>query len=124
MSRTPPESELESEVRELTRLLREDPSFDDIRSALVAKGIAVSNVILAGLIEGEDESQYGVAITSGLKCIRFDLAADGSVTEWAEVVDIDSLTVDFQAVKVAVQLAKHRWGSLEGRGRCGPSVHF
>ncbi|MDZ5446532.1 hypothetical protein U2F26_28055 [Micromonospora sp. 4G57] len=58
------EAELRLEVSELTELLREDSDFADLRNLLAARGLHASEVLLAGLIGGEDNSQYGVFITA------------------------------------------------------------
>jgi hypothetical protein len=73
VAKRPPEELLQLEVRELTGLLRHDASFADLRDALASKGLPASVAILAGLIEGEDESRYGAVLTPGLECIVFEL---------------------------------------------------
>ena len=40
--------------------MRNDASSASLREALAAKGVSASETILAGLIEGEDESRSGV----------------------------------------------------------------
>jgi hypothetical protein len=69
-ARRPPEELLQQEVRELTDLLRHADSFADLRDVLAARGTPASETILAGLIESEDESRYGVILTAGQKCVR------------------------------------------------------
>ena len=58
-----PEALLQQEVRELTDLLRNERSFADLRELLTAKERRASQVILAGLIDGEDTSRYGAILT-------------------------------------------------------------
>lgn len=104
---TPPADLLQQEVAELTDLLRSDDSFEDIREALGAHGLPVSSTVLAGLIEGEDESQYGVLLTPGQECIRFEIDPEGSTTTWERVDDPDSLAGDFQAVSAGLDMIRN-----------------
>ncbi len=128
MTKVPSEEDLRSEVSELTDLLRHDEDFADLRDALTAKGLAMATTVLAGLIEGEDESRYGVAIRRDGKCVLFELASSGLLTHWEEVADLDLLSADFQAVRVGIsmvenretrleELARHVWG-LHGQLSC------
>jgi hypothetical protein len=107
MTKVPSEEDLRSEVSELTDLLRHDEDFADLRDALTAKGLAMATTVLAGLIEGEDESRYGVAIRPDGKCILFELASSGLFTHWEEVADLDSLSADFQAVRVGISMVEN-----------------
>ena len=106
MTRLPSQEELEEEVGELTHLLRGDKSFVDLRNALSAEGLSVSETVLAGLIEGEDESLYGVVVGLDGGCARFEMASDGKFTQWETVHDLDSLSSDFQAVRVAFDMVR------------------
>ena len=63
MAKMPAEELLRQEVEELTDLMRHSPSFADFREALAEKGLTASQTVLAGLIEGEDESRCGVIFT-------------------------------------------------------------
>jgi hypothetical protein len=101
------EEQLQQEVRELTDLFRTDRSFQDLRAALAAKGLSASTTILAGLMEGEDESQYGVIVTADQECVRFECARDGRLTCWEVVEDPDGLTSDFGAVAVGIAMRAH-----------------
>lgn len=105
MARRASEEQLRLEVRELTDLLREDRSFADLRDVLLAKGLSPSDVILVGLIEGEDESRYGV-IATGEECIRFETAPNGALTLWEFVEDLDALANDFEAASVGVAMKR------------------
>jgi hypothetical protein len=78
----PPEELLQQEVRELTDLLRNADSFSGLRDVLATKGLPASEVILAGLIEGEDESRCGVILTASHECVRFETASSGSLARW------------------------------------------
>jgi hypothetical protein len=104
------EEQLQQEVRELTDLLRNADSFADLRDALAAKGVSAAETILAGLIEGEDESRYGVIVTANQECVRFESAPDGWLTRWEMIEHPDALTADFQAV--AVGIAMKRGGEI------------
>jgi hypothetical protein len=104
--RRPPVELLQQEVRELTDLLRHADSFADLRDTLAAKGLPASKCILGGLIEGEDESRYGVILTASQDCIRFETAPNGSITRWELVDKPDALTSDFQAVSVGISMMR------------------
>lgn len=105
-ARQPPEELLQQEVRELTSLLRHADSFADLRDALAARGLAASQIILAGLIEGEDESRYGVILTANQECIRFEADPGGSLTRWENIDNPDVLTSGFQAVSVGISMMR------------------
>lgn len=104
--RRPPGEQLQQEVRELTELLRHAGTFADLRDALTAKGLPASEVVLAGLIEGEDESRYGVLLTTNQGCVRFETAPNGSLTRWETVDEPHALTSDFQAVSVGISMMR------------------
>jgi hypothetical protein len=98
--------QLQLEVRELTDLLRTDDAFADLREVLTAKGLSPSDTILAGLLDGEDESSYGVIITSDGECIRFETAPDSSLMTWDVIQDLDTLADDFRAPSVAMAMKR------------------
>lgn len=102
----PSEEMLQQEVRELTDLLRHAGSFADLRNALAARGSPASETILAGLIEGEDESRYGVILTASQECVRFETAPNGSLTTWEIIDEPNALTSDFQAVSVGISMVR------------------
>jgi hypothetical protein len=107
--RHPPEELLQQEVRELTDLLRYADSFADLRDALAARGAPASETILAGLIEGEDDTRYGVILTGSqecVQCVRFETAPNGSITRWEIIDRPDALTSDFQAVSVGISMMR------------------
>jgi hypothetical protein len=104
--RHPPEELLQQEVRELTDLLRHADSFADLRAALDARGSPASETILAGLIEGEDESRYSVILTASQECVRFEATPNGSLTTWEIIDEPDALTSDFQAVSVGISMMR------------------
>jgi len=106
VTRLPSQESLEEEVRELTHLFRADESFVDLRNALSSRGLSVSETVLAGLIEGEDESCYGVVVGLDGGCARFEMTPDGMFTQWETVHDLDSLSSDFQAVRVAFDMVR------------------
>lgn len=97
---------LRQEVEELTDLLRSDAAFADLRDVLTDRGLLPSETLLAGLIESEDESSYGVFLTVDLHCIRFETGPDGELTEWRNIDDLSALTKDFQAVAVAIAMRR------------------
>jgi RIO-like serine/threonine protein kinase len=100
------EALLKDEVVELTDLMRRDDSFEALRSILMSKGLHVRETILAGLIDSEDMSQYGVLLTRDARLVLFDVASDGTVRQWDVVADPESLEADFQAVGVAIALQR------------------
>ena len=104
--RRPPEELLQQEVRELTDLLRNAGSFADLREALATRGLPASETVLAGFIAGEDESLYGVILTSNQECVRFEIAPNGSITEWELIDEPDALASDFKAVSVGIDMMK------------------
>jgi hypothetical protein len=105
-SRLPSEELLEQEVRELTDLLRTEGSFARIRDVLAAKGMTASRTILAGLIDGEDGSQYGVILTASRECIVFEIAPDRSLVRWEIIDEPDDLASSFQAVSVGISMLR------------------
>jgi hypothetical protein len=104
--RRPLEEQLRLEVMELTDLLRHAASFADLREAVAAKGLSASETILAGLIEGEDESRYGVLLTANQECVLFESASDGRLTRWEMIEQPEALTVDFEAVSVGIAMKR------------------
>jgi hypothetical protein len=101
-----PEELLQLEVRELTDLLRRDDSFAHLRDMLAAKEIPASATILAGLIEREDLSSYGVILTPRKECVLFETAPDDSLIRWEVIDDPETLTNAFQAVLVGVAMVR------------------
>jgi hypothetical protein len=106
-ARRPPEELLQQEVRELTDLLRHADSLANLRDALAARGLPASETILAGLIESEDESLYGVILTAGQECVRFETASNGSFTRWEITDEPDALISDFEAVSVGISMMRN-----------------
>ncbi|GAA0484532.1 hypothetical protein Ade02nite_87740 [Paractinoplanes deccanensis] len=100
------EKVLREEVTEWTEWLRDDEDFADLRDLLAAKGLSPSETILAGLINGEDNSRYGVFLTPGDKCIVFETTGDDKVTRWEEVRDAKPLAKDFRALETAIALKR------------------
>jgi hypothetical protein len=103
---TSPEGLFKDEVVELTELLRTDASLDALRSLLENRGLRADETILAGLIDSEDMSQYGVLLTREARLVAFEIAPDGAVRRWDDVEDPRLLEADFQAVAVAVDLQR------------------
>lgn len=95
---------LTQEVEELTVLLREDQAFEDLRNVLLSRGISVADTLLGGLIEGEDESRYGVFVLRDGECVVFDQDATGDIRRWESVQDIGLLGNDFKAIRVALSI--------------------
>ena len=73
---------------------------------LAGKGIPASAAILAGLIEGEDLSRYGVILTPGRECVLFETAPDDSLIRWEVIDEPETLTDAFQAVLVAIAMVR------------------
>ncbi len=97
---------LRQEVEELTTNLRTAPSFDHLRRMLEAQRLAPSDTVLAGLIEGEDESSYGVVVTSSQDCVVFELHKDGSLIRWETVEDLEPFASDFEAASLGLALVR------------------
>src|SRR5215471_5022536 len=106
MASRPTQEQLEQEVKELTDLLRNDDTFADLRDILAAKGLSASQTLLAGLIEGEDESRYGVILTAERHCVLFETDPDDSLIRWEIIEDPDTLTTDFEAVGVGIAMQR------------------
>ncbi len=104
------EAELRLEVSELTELLREDSDFADLRNLLAVRGLHASEVLLAGLVEGRDNSQYGVFITADPRCLLFEIGPSNQLVRWEQIEDVDALAKDFSAVNVGI--AMRRAGEL------------
>jgi len=98
---------LQEEVRELTDLLRNEADFQDLREILTDKGMQVSETVLAGLIGSEDGSQYGVFLTSGIQCIRFETAPNGLLAKWEIINDPNALASDFEAVPAGISMIRN-----------------
>lgn len=92
------------EVEELSELLRTDDAFADLRAALISHGQRPEDVLLGGLIGGEDESSYGVFVYRDGACRLFETVRSGVVVRW-ERVEPQVLAKDFGAVEVAASLA-------------------
>ena len=95
------------EVEELTELLRTDDAFADLRAALISHGERPEDVLLGGLIGGEDESSFGVFVNRDGTCRLFETVRSGAVVRW-ERAEPHVLAKDFGAVEVAVSLATGR----------------
>ncbi|GAA3290599.1 hypothetical protein Dvina_19285 [Dactylosporangium vinaceum] len=76
------ETQRRFEVGELTEMLRHDPDFADLRALLAGHGLLHSEVLLAGLIEGEDNGRYGVFVTRALQCFQFEIKSNGELVQW------------------------------------------
>jgi hypothetical protein len=57
------------EVEELTDLLQNDEDWRDLHDLILAKGLDIQNILLAGFHEDEDENEYGVIVTPTFKDI-------------------------------------------------------
>jgi hypothetical protein len=103
-----PEELLQLEVRELTDLLRHDGGFAGLRDMLAAKGVPASAAILAGLIEGEDLSSYGVVLTPGRECVVFETAPGpgDSLVRWEVIDQPETLSDAFEAVLVGIAMVR------------------
>jgi hypothetical protein len=100
---------LKLEVEELTELLRSDNTFSDLRAALTAHHMQLEDYLLGGLIDGEDNSSYGVLVGRDGVCTVFEILGDGEVIRWERVEDPASLEIlstdSFGAINVAIALA-------------------
>jgi hypothetical protein len=100
-------SELRQEVSELTELMRDDESYRDIRDVLAAKGLSPADAVLAGLISGEDNSQYGVLVLDDESCVLFATNPRGSLLRWETVRDIATLETDFRTIAVGLEMKRN-----------------
>ncbi|BBH70816.1 hypothetical protein ACTI_75010 [Actinoplanes sp. OR16] len=100
------DSELRLEVQELTELLREDSDFRNLRVLLAAHGLRASEVLLAGLIGSEDNSEYGVFITKDLRCFCFELGPSNQLIRWEQVANVGPLLDDFSALTVGIAMMR------------------
>ncbi|MEV4813912.1 hypothetical protein [Micromonospora avicenniae] len=98
------QADLRREVGELTTLMREDSDFADIRKILTAKDVAPADTLLAGLISGDDGSQYGVLIVRSGRCLLFETDSCGVRIRWENVDDLSVLVDGFDAVAVGVEM--------------------
>lgn len=94
---------LQQEVRELTEILRDEDSTE-LHELLKAKGLRASETVLAGMIWGEDGSEFGALLTKSQKCILFELAPSGSLSRWDTIDDPSTLTYAFEAVSVGLSM--------------------
>jgi hypothetical protein len=62
---------LRQEVEELTDLVRTSPEWKDLRSALSAKDLTPSDVLLATFYEDEEENEYGIFVTTERRIFEF-----------------------------------------------------
>jgi hypothetical protein len=105
MTARPPSDELlRQEVCELTHLLRTDETFADLREVLAGRGLSASDTLLAGLIDGEDNSRYGVFVPAVGRLIPFECAPDGQVVLGEPVDDPAAWLMDFQAIEIAIAM--------------------
>lgn len=107
MSGTESTQSLRQEVRELTALLRSEASFADLRELLGRRNLAASEVVLAGLIESEDESSLGVFVLPDLRCILFETSPGGGLVRWDTMENAGALADSFRAVEVAVSMRRN-----------------
>ena len=96
---------LKRDVEEMTELLRSDDAFSDLRAALTAHHMRLDECLLGGLIDGEDESSFGVFVCRDGVCTVFEIVKSGECTRWERVDDPESLTSTFDAINVAIALA-------------------
>jgi hypothetical protein len=73
---------------------------------LASKGLPASVAILAGLIDGEDGSRYGVVLTPGQECIVFELAPDSTLIRWDAISDPRVLADSFDAVITGIAMLR------------------
>ena len=97
---------LKLEVEELTELLRSGETSSDLRALLAAHDMPLDDYLLGGLIDGEDDSRYGVFVGRDGACTVFDIAGDGELIRWERVDDPESFQRhSFPAINVAIALA-------------------
>ncbi|RKN18956.1 hypothetical protein D7147_16275 [Micromonospora musae] len=96
--------ELRLEVAKLTSLMRDDSDFSDLRDVLTSKDLPPGDTLLAGLVSGEDDSQYGVLVVGAGECVLFEIDSHGSLIRWEVVDDISALEDDFDAIAVGVEM--------------------
>lgn len=59
------------EVLELTKLLRDDEDWGDLRDILTEKGFNLSQIALVSLMEDDEENEYGVIVTKDIKISEY-----------------------------------------------------
>lgn len=94
------------EVVELTTLLRNDQHFKDLRRLLATRGHDADRVVLAGLIDSEENSSLGVFVLRDGTCVLFERAGDGTLLRWVEPAGRGDWEDSFEAVEVAVAMVK------------------
>lgn len=95
---------LKQEVQELTALLHNAPECEDLRRLLARRGHDPSRVVLAGLVEGDEELSYGVFILPSRTCVLFETAANERVLRWVEPATPRDWEDTFGAVEVGVAM--------------------
>ncbi len=93
------------EVVELTTLLRTDQHLEHLRRLLMSRGRDADRVVLAGLIDSEDNSSLGVFVWSDGTCVVFE-TGDGTVLRWVEPAAPGDWKDFFGAVEVGVALVR------------------
>lgn len=102
---------LRQEVEELTELLREDPGWGDLRTALREKGLTPEHLVLAGFFEDEGEHEFGAVVTPEGRFFQFQrssAAESSKFTRWTEHENPEALLSMFPAVVEAASIAKNR----------------
>ncbi|WPC43873.1 hypothetical protein [Clostridium sp. JS66] len=62
---------LKEEVLELTRLLKDEENWSDLRDILIKKEFKLEEIALVSFMEDEEENEYGVIVTKGKDVIEY-----------------------------------------------------
>lgn len=78
--------------------------FRGYSQGLTSQGVAPADTLLAGLISGDTDSQYGVLIVRSGRCLLFETDSCGVLIRWENVDELSVLVDDFDAVAVGVEM--------------------
>lgn len=102
---------LRQEVDELTRLLRHDRGWADLRLALKAKGVEPDEAILAGFMEDEEGNEFGVIVERNLTVYEYEQdthSRSRQFVKWRAVPNPSDLLDEFPAVEIGIEIARER----------------
>jgi hypothetical protein len=105
------EALLRQEVVELTSFVQRDPTWADLRAAIVSKGLRIDDVFMAGFYEDEIGNEYGGLVTTAGEMFEFQRSSErGSqgFVSWERVADIDMFTESFPAAATTLRMATGR----------------
>lgn len=104
------DSDLAEEIHELTDLLRVDPGWSGLRTALHNKGLSIDTTLLATYCEDGDGHEYGVVVTQDKMIFEFSGSPtntnlrDAQLLEWKDRTNDESFATECPQVRVALTL--------------------